>query len=420
MVSRDAVTEVALDFLKAVASLAKAELGDCPLRQQNSTWMVNSGPGSMTGNKFTREVFDRLAVSIFYQTTLSSNDFTEQQRLIDILVSVGIPSNEIHNHFLVPLVNHWLELPDPFKFEDRAISQVLGEFADVITSGKVLVRLRTAVDTLELTSGPVELDKGISIRPVNEEELWEFGDDNNLGRFHPPLPWLTEDWILIDIKLSHVSELAFSSSVIIDTQRAVLTALRLASPGRLRVVDLGRQANYGMGSVGRLFERRMALEYSKGEGSYILDTEVAQLLKESWAHLYEIMVSDEHFLRLPAQRFVDAGMRNRADDAIVDYAIGLEALLTEGIREELRYRFALRGATILSWQRKGKKKFFIQLRELYDIRSAIVHGSHMNPAKLGDTQSNGEQTLRAIWWWYFNSGASLPKATTDIDNRILR
>jgi hypothetical protein len=132
------------------------------------------------------------------------------------------------------------------------------------------------------------------------------------------------------------------------------------------------------------------------------------------------MESEGHYLRLPAQRLVDGGGRDRLEDAIIDYAIGLEALLTAGITDELRYRFALRGTTVLTWDGGDKRKVFEELRDFYDVRSSIVHGGKVTQTELRNARSQGEKALRDIWWWYFARGASgLKEATSVIDSRIL-
>jgi len=117
---------------------------------------------------------------------------------------------------------------------------------------------------------------------------------------------------------------------------------------------------------------------------------------------------------------LDGGGRLREDDAIIDYAIGLEALLLKGVNAELSYRFALRGATILAWVSGDTETFFNNLRDFYDVRSNMVHGSHIDLTKLRYARSNGERALREIWWWYLNSAGSLPHALNRVDHRILQ
>ncbi len=131
------------------------------------------------------------------------------------------------------------------------------------------------------------------------------------------------------------------------------------------------------------------------------------------------MESEGHYLALPARRLLDGAGRERMDDAIVDYSIGLEALLTEAVLGELKYRFSLRGATILSWEQGDKGDWFENLQHFYDARSDIVHGRRISEEKLDHYRALGEKALREIWWWYFNSGCSKREdATSLVDSKI--
>ena len=91
----------------------------------------------------------------------------------------------------------------------------------------------------------------------------------------------------------------------------------------------------------------------------------------------------------------------------------------KGIDAELSYRFALRGAIALTWSGGDKSELFKQLRDFYEVRSNIVHGSYVDPTKLSKAGSSGEKALRDIWWWLFNRKESLPQTMSEIDQRIL-
>jgi len=119
------------------------------------------------------------------------------------------------------------------------------------------------------------------------------------------------------------------------------------------------------------------------------------------------MESDKHYLRRPAQRLLEGGFRDRPEDAVLDYSIGLEILLLAGLNDELSYRFALRGATVLSWETGHKKPFFDNLKNFYKLRSSIVHGSaEIKFPEHEDDRPLGDDYLRKIWWWFFNNGFS--------------
>ena len=119
------------------------------------------------------------------------------------------------------------------------------------------------------------------------------------------------------------------------------------------------------------------------------------------------------------RRLVDGLGRTRPDDKIVDYAIGLEALLLHGTQGELSYRFALRGATVLKEVGEDKKQAHQDLKDFYNARSKIVHGGSVKHLNLRAQSENGERMLRQIWMWYAEQGLTLKSATEKIDRRIL-
>src|SRR5258707_3307644 len=81
-------------------------------------------------------------------------------------------------------------------------------------------------------------------------------------------------------------------------------------------------------------------------------------------------------LTLALGRFNQSYSRNRGEDRVIDLTIALESSLFPKQETELRYRFALRGATLLAmagakdWE-PHKSKAFLQV--MYDVRSSIVH-----------------------------------------------
>jgi len=75
-----------------------------------------------------------------------------------------------------------------------------------------------------------------------------------------------------------------------------------------------------------------------------------------------------------ANRYFQVYNRDFFPDTILDSFIILELLLTRGMEMELRYRLSLNGALFLSsnWEEFKKIKKF--LKNLYGLRSAIIHG----------------------------------------------
>jgi hypothetical protein len=415
-----------------VANAARIELGPNPERSQRATWLVHNGPGG-TGQYSERKIFDRGKLSWFYQLKLSHDDFSEQKSLQDALIAAGIPTDEIHFGFVHPLINRWLDLPHPFSFDEPAILNLLEEFVDVALGGKVVKKLSIVIDRLNAAHLPIQLDEGTVIRNVTAEELWALGDLEYLESRHKLFPARLpdSDWKILEIKLQ------VNREEILDIERqairkekdaqyyifdAVLASLRLASSGWLRFIDMGSQNNFGINSMGHIIAGgRVPEEVGRYEGTFYLDQEMIHSLQNHWSKVLAVIKSDSHYLRLSALRLIEGGSRNQPRDALIDYSIGLESLLTGGELNELSYKFSLRGAMILGWYGEGRTDFYDNLKCIYRLRSSIVHGNRkIDQKKLNKAHHIAEEYLRKIWWWYFTKDIPrLDKGIDIIDKRIL-
>lgn len=73
-------------------------------------------------------------------------------------------------------------------------------------------------------------------------------------------------------------------------------------------------------------------------------------------------------------RFNTAASRGAPEDRLIDYTIALESVLLPDVRDELSFRFQMRGAWLLGSDGRQRRVWGERLREIYEARSAIVHG----------------------------------------------
>gem|GEM_PF-6054081 len=111
-------------------------------------------------------------------------------------------------------------------------------------------------------------------------------------------------------------------------------------------------------------------------GRYDIAENEIELLRQ---HVTYMFAKLDSALETACSRLADAETRLRPVDAILDAAIGLEALLlaemnTEARRGELRFRFACHYSTFFD-KPNERHEAFILARDIYDLRSAIAHGS---------------------------------------------
>jgi hypothetical protein len=79
----------------------------------------------------------------------------------------------------------------------------------------------------------------------------------------------------------------------------------------------------------------------------------------------------------------------------LDCVIALEAALLGGVDSELSYRFSLYGALFLA-ETRDVDDTFVRLRNVYDVRSRLVHGSPVNPAKREAATNDAQEFARAV------------------------
>jgi hypothetical protein len=420
--ARRELATFASDFLKAIALKAKNELGPRIERKQRSQWMVNTGPNSKKSVYFERNTTNSRLIDLTYQMKWTKDDFPEQRRLGEALSAKGILDQDQQDSYFLALLHNWLQSPEPLAFDEPDFPCLLDEFSDSVLNNTSILKSRSAIIGFECIDLPVFLEKGIFIRPITEEELWDLGDIDKKGeRLSGFFDIPGKDWNIVEIKFQFNRKEKYARPE--DILNIVLIALRLVYSKSFIFINLGYVINFdrfvqvlGSGNFKQLF--RTCFNTSKKD--------LIMHLKDSWPIIHKIMESEDHYLRLPAQRLLDGGFRERPEDAILDYAIGLERLLTAGERDELSYRFALRGAMILTWDGGNKSSIFDNLKKFYELRSSIVHGARDKKLKLSlsDACSIGEDYLRKVWWWYFENGFIDPKkgleeGTELIDSYIL-
>ncbi len=84
------------------------------------------------------------------------------------------------------------------------------------------------------------------------------------------------------------------------------------------------------------------------------------------------------------------------DDSLVDAVIALEALFGTG-KTEVGFRLQLAVAFLLAADHEERKRIFVEVGELYEARSALVHGTVIPVPQLLDLRQRGvELAIRCL------------------------
>lgn len=149
-------------------------------------------------------------------------------------------------------------------------------------------------------------------------------------------------------------------------------ALRLFKRGAIGFNDIWSENVSWSFSTGS--SRSSALVRFRGP-TYTLTSNEVGSFKDFWHAYQRAKKVGQSRIDLALRRFNFGYERVRPEDKLIDYMIGLEALLLEADeRQELNYRLSLRGAVLLGTTPEERRKTHQELDTAYKERSRIVHG----------------------------------------------
>ena len=228
---------------------------------------------------------------------------------------------------------------------------------------------------------PVELDTDVGIMPRE----YDANMKRVLNRFETEGKHFSEDYnwfIYAHRKISKSQPRESSSDDSTDTTKLedVLMSLRLLHEGPVHAGPLhSDDASPFAGIHGghRLLThsilKRLPADYIVFE-SYELKGEEIESVQQIYKQLTSLNVRDRKFLDIPLSRFHDSYERRNERDKLIDLCIALESLYVRE-KDELAYRLALRCACFLERGKVELENTFHRVKNIYDRRSEIVHGT---------------------------------------------
>lgn len=324
-----------------------------------------------------------------------------------------MPSFQVSEFFLE---NYFDDVGD-LQFDEGRFSDVMEELIRRAKSESTFATTLIALENTKI-SNSFELAPGIQLRPIEAEELAMFGQGlRPISRFMRDIPH--DDWWVVRLSIKGAKGTYESWNANQHDSMLIGPAFRIFKAGSL---TFRYEAHYHE-------DRFSAREYGRGRSPHVIsqsgsaysltDTEIGEF-KAMWPPFKSLMDDEHHYLQLPVRRLLSGGDRPNLEDSLVDYVIGLESLLlTSG--GELSFRFSVRGAVILSDNPGDRPDNFKSMRDLYGLRSNIVHGDNYNAGKLTASIEFAESALRKCWWWYFEKWSGETNngpANTEIDRQL--
>lgn len=398
-------------FLKEAIEIAASSFGstELPTHIIHSQVMEPSGPGSHSGKEMVYselnmyEIWNRID-----STVKDSGAWTKAKDSVQLYIDVhnikptGFWPHDLESQYLVPLLRTYLEDMGAFAYNHQRVRKAINAMLRHLDSREVEVVGLIVLEGFEAVRSFC-LEPKLLVHPIEERELLTLGRTDTmlgpgLGRGeHLP----QTDWWICEVRLANPRGTAIGWNRIHDFTDILALALRAFKPGGVALGLATIQFASPFGRMGQMRGGRLQ-RIAVGESHYTLSSKEIPKFIKFWRKLRHLMEEPQHYLQVPIRRLRAAGTRAQGEDTLVDYVIGLEALLgKEDERAELGYRFRVRGSVLLASKRKERKMRLRELRDLYDLRSRIVHGQAVSAEKLKQALPLAEGALRRVWNWYF-------------------
>lgn len=300
------------------------------------------------------------------------------------------------------LVTEYFRRVGGFKYDSDVVKEICKQFVDDVASEDVWIE---SVYLLQSFSAPyeIELDDGVNMRPIALQDIDRYCRTSPTTNMLGIRSIASDDWILEIRRKRPKSDPGFNS----DRDRImdmVSVTFNLAKPGRaiFQLLESGAESPF----LRNVTTSSDNLFPTSGLGSQLVLTETdVKQVQSIYSKLKRVFEDNKYKdLQLPYRRLRSASLRGSArEDILLDHIIGLERLLCKDSDQiETSWRFRLRGAALLPDSFGNANDRLKLMRELYNIRSNIVHGNS-DQHKVQDLLPQAEQALRHIMLWYLNA-----------------
>lgn len=312
----------------------------------------------------------------------------------------GLVSGDTSNTYLWPLLSTYLGKSRRISFRTRSADRAIRRFLEYLGDAAPVARCLILLDGFGADRA-FRLDQDVRVRVIRSDELLRLGDPGEFsprrGRIGPRTNW----WVC-EARKPNARGTADGLNSLSPLFEQLSIALRLFKEGRLVVGPGITELESPFAFSGTIWRPSEDSTFGPTTEGYRLSHNEIRRFVRFWRDSRVVMESDRHYLQLPARRLVSGITRTRGEDALVDYVVALEALLgRRDERTELGYRFRTRGSVLLGARGSSRREHFRKLRQLYGLRSDIVHGLDVNAAGLREMVTYAEGALRSIWKWFF-------------------
>lgn len=343
-----------------------------------------------------------------------SKEFTELTKyFLSIDVIKKYRQHWFREDFLFDFLSALLRTTEKLIFDSKKFDRLYKSVEEDLYAKSVNFQLVAPLKNFNSTSSEIKLEKGLVIRPLEDEDLnrlWKLGASNFGNPFFEDL--LSCPFILtLHTKIEKRKGFDFSKDI--GVLKKVITALRIFKRGLVGysfVSDLPR-ANRPIRKIYEDMNYYFNTFYKPYLGTKyeISDKEAKELIK-FWNRFKN---SNTEHIQVAIDRFSQSSEREKIEDKIIDNIVGFENIYLNDGEGEFKFKLGTRASAILGKNDNERLTIFSFLKNAYDIRSKIVHGrsdkeikkilKKLGFSKLSDFNNTLEEYLRKSIKIYINN-----------------
>lgn len=260
----------------------------------------------------------------------------------------------------------------PNYWQSDVFRRLVSRFKESITTGHYTVHIWIPLyGALVEGDVPWTLDSNTEVVSIDQVQQWDhIGSPPSSSRI--PDWWQQRHWIHARETLARRDPATVPP--IPDRVHHWVRAMRLIGGGDVRLLDAFWQSIPGdLCPVGIPFTSRAMENRRTGRPTVVSATERQAI--QAYARQFPALQDQFH---IAVERWQATAEHWTPEDQLIDAVIALESLLLPTQPQELRFKFALRGAWVLGQSTQARREWYQRLMAVYDARSTVVHGSKPN------------------------------------------
>lgn len=302
--------------------------------------------------------------------------------------------------YLAPLAYEYLgNLPDLGQPDPALVDRLTDELEELIAPDVIYHTSQLAIEGLRV-SAPLAY-RGVTLRPLSPSErgqYWQSRNDNLLSPYRsasrfvvPRNMTMVTPAVLLEATTSRPRTQQFSQSTLMNQVALAFYLLGYDIAGTGLLVSFDRPT---WATLGQSHQRYVVDEKPVTGERLVSEDEFHQVVDLAY-QMPEFGPGESNSREIALYRTLRGLGMHWQESGFLDFVIALEAALLQGVEDELSYRFALYGSLFLG-RSADPRLTFAKLKNIYTVRSKLVHGSTIKPTKRQQALDDSPVLAKAI------------------------